>query len=128
MADRIDGPVLVLGGRSEIGVEVARRLAPGRVVVLAARRSGELAALAGGHFMAGAWAMVVLYDYARGHDFRPEGLELQKPMFVLFDELLIERFEQRLANPAAKLDFRRYSKALNPKLTRYNFHMEHLLR
>ncbi|MGW5575333.1 SDR family NAD(P)-dependent oxidoreductase [Nocardia thailandica] len=42
MADRIDGPVLVLGGRSEIGVEVARRLAPGRVVVLAARRSGEL--------------------------------------------------------------------------------------
>lgn len=42
MADRIDGPVLVLGGRSEIGVEVARRLAPGRVVVLAARRSDAL--------------------------------------------------------------------------------------
>ncbi|MFD0363080.1 SDR family NAD(P)-dependent oxidoreductase [Nocardia sp. GCM10030253] len=38
-----DGPVLVLGGRSEIGLEVARRLAPGRVVILAARRSGELA-------------------------------------------------------------------------------------
>ncbi|WP_327118263.1 SDR family NAD(P)-dependent oxidoreductase [Nocardia sp. NBC_01730] len=37
-----DGAVLLLGGRSEIGVEVARRLAPGRVVVLAARRSGEL--------------------------------------------------------------------------------------
>jgi NAD(P)-dependent dehydrogenase (short-subunit alcohol dehydrogenase family) len=39
-----DGTVLILGGRSEIGLEVARRLAPGRVVVLAARRSGELAA------------------------------------------------------------------------------------
>ncbi|MEU5408400.1 SDR family NAD(P)-dependent oxidoreductase [Nocardia asteroides] len=37
-----DGPVLVLGGRSEIGVEVARRLAPGRVVILAARRSDAL--------------------------------------------------------------------------------------
>ncbi|MEU8897452.1 SDR family NAD(P)-dependent oxidoreductase [Nocardia sp. NPDC048505] len=37
-----DGPVLVLGGRSEIGLEVARRLAPGRVVILAARRSAEL--------------------------------------------------------------------------------------
>ncbi|MBL1073829.1 SDR family NAD(P)-dependent oxidoreductase [Nocardia sp. 2] len=36
------GVVLLLGGRSEIGVEVARRLAPGRVVILAARRSGEL--------------------------------------------------------------------------------------
>ncbi|QNG18763.1 SDR family NAD(P)-dependent oxidoreductase [Rhodococcus triatomae] len=36
------GIVLVLGGRSEIGLEVATRLAPGRVVVLAARRSGDL--------------------------------------------------------------------------------------
>jgi short-subunit dehydrogenase len=39
-----DGSVLVLGGRSEIGLEVARRLAPGRVVILAARRAGDLAA------------------------------------------------------------------------------------
>lgn len=35
--------MLLLGGRSEIGLEVARRLAPGQVVVLAARRSGDLA-------------------------------------------------------------------------------------
>jgi NAD(P)-dependent dehydrogenase (short-subunit alcohol dehydrogenase family) len=34
--------VLVLGGRSEIGLEVARRLAPGATVVLAARRSADL--------------------------------------------------------------------------------------
>jgi short-subunit dehydrogenase len=37
-----EGPVLVLGGRSEIGLKVAQRLAPGRVVVLAARRSADL--------------------------------------------------------------------------------------
>lgn len=34
--------MLVLGGRSEIGMEVAERLAEGRVVVLAARRTDEL--------------------------------------------------------------------------------------
>jgi short-subunit dehydrogenase len=34
--------VLLLGGRSEIGVEVARLLAPGAVVVLAARRADDL--------------------------------------------------------------------------------------
>ena len=34
--------VLVLGGRSEIGIAVARRLAPGATVVLAARRSDDL--------------------------------------------------------------------------------------
>ncbi|MGY1754947.1 SDR family NAD(P)-dependent oxidoreductase [Blastococcus sp. SYSU D01042] len=38
------GPVLVLGGRSEIGTAVAERLAPGgcRTVVLAARRADDL--------------------------------------------------------------------------------------
>ncbi|GAB0102831.1 SDR family NAD(P)-dependent oxidoreductase [Nocardia sp. JMUB6875] len=36
------GVVLVLGGRSEIGLEVARRLSPGRVVILAARGSDRL--------------------------------------------------------------------------------------
>ena len=36
------GTVLVLGGRSEIGLEVARRLAPGSTVVLAVRRSTDL--------------------------------------------------------------------------------------
>jgi short-subunit dehydrogenase len=35
--------LLLLGGRSEIGLEVATRLAPGRTVVLAARRSSDLA-------------------------------------------------------------------------------------
>jgi short-subunit dehydrogenase len=39
-----DGVVLLLGGRSEIGLEIASRLAPGRMIVLAARRSTELAA------------------------------------------------------------------------------------
>lgn len=38
------GAVLLLGGRSEIGVEIAERLAPGRAVVLAARRSDQLEA------------------------------------------------------------------------------------
>lgn len=37
-----NGTVLLLGGRSEIGVEIVARLAPGRTIVLAARRSHEL--------------------------------------------------------------------------------------
>ncbi|MBM7769879.1 short-subunit dehydrogenase [Actinokineospora baliensis] len=38
----MSGVVVVLGGRSEIGLEVARLLAQGREVVLAARRAGDL--------------------------------------------------------------------------------------
>ena len=36
------GPVLILGGRSEIGIDVARRLAPGATVILAARAADRL--------------------------------------------------------------------------------------
>lgn len=35
--------VVIFGGRSEIGIEVATRLAPGATVVLAARRADDLA-------------------------------------------------------------------------------------
>lgn len=42
MDDTGTGPVLILGGRSEIGIELARLLAPGATVVLAARRAGQL--------------------------------------------------------------------------------------
>jgi short-subunit dehydrogenase len=38
----VEGSVLVLGGRSEIGLAVARRLASGTPVVLAARRADDL--------------------------------------------------------------------------------------
>jgi len=41
--DTVAGPVLVLGGRSEIGIELARRLAPGVTLILAARKADQLA-------------------------------------------------------------------------------------
>ena len=37
-----DGVIVLLGGRSEMGLEVARRICAGRDVILAARRSGDL--------------------------------------------------------------------------------------
>lgn len=44
MNDTVDGPVVIFGGRSEIGVELACRLAPGATVVLAARAADRLTA------------------------------------------------------------------------------------
>ncbi|OIN81578.1 SDR family NAD(P)-dependent oxidoreductase [Mycobacterium malmoense] len=42
MDDTGAGPLLILGGRSEIGIELARLLAPGATVVLAARKADQL--------------------------------------------------------------------------------------
>ncbi|OBJ88719.1 SDR family NAD(P)-dependent oxidoreductase [Mycobacterium asiaticum] len=42
MDDTGSGPVVIFGGRSEIGIELARHLAPGATLLLAARRAHEL--------------------------------------------------------------------------------------
>lgn len=54
MDDTGAGPVVIFGGRSEIGIELARRLAPGATVILAARRADRLTEQAAAIRQAGA--------------------------------------------------------------------------
>ena len=89
---------------------------------------GRMEALAGGHFMCGAWALVLIYDYANGRDFADEGVELVYPMFSLFDPPLARRFLERFKDGVPKMDFRAYSKVYNPKLKRYDFGFAQLLK
>jgi len=95
---------------------------------LDARRRGELSALAGGHFMAGGWALVMLYDHAKGIDFASEGLELERPMFMLLDERNIAAFEARFDQVQSQLDFKSFSKFHHPRIQKYDFDIAHLLR
>ena len=91
-------------------------------------KSGRLSALAGGHFIAGAWSLVMIYDYHHGRDFADEGLQLERNMFVLFDPALAKVFESRFGDKYSSIDFRAYSKKLNPKLARYEFGFAQLLK
>lgn len=91
-------------------------------------QSGELSVLAGGHFMTGAWGLVMVYDHAHGRDFRDEGLTLVRPMFTLFNPERARRFLQRFGGHELPLDFRQYSKVLNPRVKRYQFDVSVLLR
>lgn len=91
-------------------------------------RSGRLAALAGGHFIQGAWAVVLIHDHARGHDFAAEALEFDRTMFTLFDPASAERYLARFGSGFESIDFRSRSKALNPQLRRYDFDFGQFLR
>ena len=93
-----------------------------------ALRSGRLAALAGGHFICGAWAMVLIHDYAHGRDFAREAIEFNRTMFTLFDPATAGRFLERHSQGFSAIDFRRYSKAANPRLLRYDFDFGQFLR
>jgi ABC-type sugar transport system substrate-binding protein len=94
---------------------------------LQAIKSGRLASLAGGHFITGAWALVMLYDYDHGRDFVDEGLELQRPMFAEFTPQLADRYIERFSAGFDGVDFGRYSKVKNPQLKRYDFGFAQLL-
>jgi hypothetical protein len=94
---------------------------------LEAIKSGRLTSLAGGHFITGAWSLVMIYDYHHGRDFADEGLELERPMFAQFTPPLADRYMQRFSGGFDSIDFSRYSKVKNPQLKRYNFGFAQLL-
>ena len=94
---------------------------------LEAIKSGRLTSLAGGHFITGAWALVMIYDFHHGRDFADEGLELERPMFAEFTPQLSDRYLERFSKGFQSVDFRRYSKVKNPQLKRYNFGFAQLL-
>ena len=98
------------------------------VEAMQALKNGRLSALAGGHFIVGAWSLVMIYDYHHGRDFADEGLQLERSMFVLFDLALANAFESRFGDKYSSIDFRAYSKKLNPKLTKYEFDFAQLLK
>lgn len=95
---------------------------------LAALESGSLTALAGGHFIAGAFGLVMLYDYHHGKDFKEEGLELDRSMFILFSKDDARRFRRHFGQlNFDQVDFKKFSKVLNPRLHKYEFNFRQIL-
>lgn len=92
------------------------------------RRDGRLSALAAGHFMMGAWSLVLLYDYQHGQDFASEGLQLQPVVFGTVSTAQARRFLQLFAdNDFSGIHFKQFSKFANPALQRYAFGFSALL-
>jgi ABC-type sugar transport system substrate-binding protein len=81
---------------------------------------GEMVVTHGGHFLGGAWAMVILRDYHDGRDFAEEDVRLQFPMSAI-DLLVARRFSEIAKVDWGQVDFTRFSKTRNPAVTRYNF-------
>ena len=107
-------------------IEAARRV-PGRDVIvggvdwapLARERitAGTLTASAGGHFMEGAWALVLLRDHHSGQDFAATKL---KSSFVLLTAENLREHEIFFdASRWESADFARLSKVENPAIDSY---------
>ncbi len=90
-------------------------------------RDEEMTVNIGGHFMDGAWALVLLYDYLKGLDFVSEGTHFRSRM-ILIDKNNVDSFGRIVFQKNwHKLNFRKFSKVINPEIKKYSFSIEKLL-
>lgn len=82
----------------------------------------------GGHFMNGGIALILLYDYFNGIDFKDElGTEINFDMFELNQDN-IEEFKREFSHENwSKIDFKEYSKFSNPSLKNYDFSLKRMI-
>lgn len=89
--------------------------------------AGGLAATAAGHYLIGAWAMVMLHDYHQGHDFAQHGgpRQVLDYLYVVTPQR-VARYRQVLFDSGSALDVRAYSKALH-RGGGYDFKLDRLI-
>jgi ABC-type sugar transport system substrate-binding protein len=82
--------------------------------------NGEMVLTHGGHFLQGAWSMVILRDHRDGRDFAEEDVRLQVPMGAI-DLPIARRFPEIGKLDWRKVDFTKFSKTRNPAVSHYEF-------
>ena len=97
--------------------------------VLKALIDGDVSVLVGGHFTSGGWALVMLHDYAAGHDFAERGgKDRQDPLFMeLSKEQAAALLKRMRSSNGYAIDFRAFSAVNNPQMTDYHFSLQPLL-
>ncbi|AKI98797.1 monosaccharide ABC transporter substrate-binding protein (CUT2 family) [Archangium gephyra] len=93
---------------------------------LQAVRDGRLVTTLGGHFLEGAWALVLLYDHHHGRDFASEGLEWRTSMAPVTRAHVDSLLQVLGEGDCEAIDFRAFSKVANPSLKHYDFSLRAL--
>lgn len=129
----VDG---ILQGEKQLNLKAGQDYFTGGIgfkqSMLNAIANGQVCATAGGHYIEGAWALVLLYDYLTGIDFMEHGVELLTPMGLVtkdnialyLDNLIAEKWT---SSNLKKIDFRRYSKVYNPRMEQYDFDFDSIV-
>ena len=82
----------------------------------------------GGHFIEGAWALILLYDYLHGNDFiHDTGAHIQTRLLPL-TKINLQDYSKLLdARYFDSLKFAALSKCLNPRITKYQLNFDQLI-
>lgn len=89
---------------------------------------GDFEVTFGGHFLEGAWSLILLHDYHHGHDFVDDlGVEIHtrlQPLAADNGQQYLNRITDFDWN---RVDFRQFSKVHNPTLNRYQWPLNEVL-
>ncbi len=92
-------------------------------------QDGKLLSTYGGHFAEGGLALVMLYDYFHGLDFKKDPGLISYTTFAKIDLANIDGFRTVLTEQNwQSVNFRNFSKTLNPSLNKYDFSWENIFR
>ncbi|RDB36337.1 MAG: hypothetical protein DCC88_05495 [Spirobacillus cienkowskii] len=91
-------------------------------------KDNKLAISVGGHFMNGACALIVLYDYVKGIDLKEKDHKIEIKVFSSVNSKEAQNFSQLMKEEHwSKIDFKRFSKFHNKTLKTYNFNSKKIL-
>jgi len=90
--------------------------------------NGEMTLTHGGHFLAGAWAIVMLYDYVQGNDFNAISAEVHFPMMAINQANAPDYLAHLGSQQWSRIDFKNFSLTHSKKLTRYQFTLTKLFQ
>ena len=86
-------------------------------------KNGGMKVTVAGHIMTGAWALALIYDYHFGVDFINEITANYSVGHntVISTAIKADQFSKLIIDNPQKIDFRKFSKKLNPQLKKYEF-------
>ena len=89
---------------------------------------GRITASMFGHFLEGAWALILVHDYHYGFDFADDpGVRISTPLSIINQDNYQQYKALFVKDYWDKIDFRKYSKKYNPELKSYNFSISQFL-
>ena len=91
-------------------------------------RGGQMTLTHGGHFLAGAWVVILIHDLDQGYDFADLSTEIGFPMSAIDTGNADEFLDAFRDQDWSRIDFRKFSRAVNPDSNEYEFTLTKLLQ
>lgn len=91
-------------------------------------QQGKMTATIGGHFMDGAWSVILIHDYFNGIDFADDNVSMRSKMNIITAANIDAYLHHFAGQQWDKIDFKSFSKYYTPTLKQYSFTLDEVMK